>query len=452
MMQRHYDDEALIALLESDRAAEDTHIPGCPVCSEKVESFRMIADCLADADVWDTRELPMDAVPSTVATLRAFATRMEDEDARAAAILPQLLSGERETWQGRLGEHPEWRTAGLVRALIARASDAVMQVPLDGLEMTRLATDVAGVLDATDHPQAMAQLRGAAWREHAYALYYCSDYRAAENAIVRADAEFDLCTVDEYERARLGIVKTLVLRAVERFEEAIAFADASARTFGHFDDAQRSASAKLAQVHMLFTRNEYAAAERLLLELNAQLERSGDIDTHARVLGNLGLCERRLKKFDDAIRHQEMSAELHAMNGVVTEVARTRWNVAGTLADAGRFADAERRLREVMVEFDQLSMVNEAAVVALDTAELLLAQDRFDEVDHFCRSAIEMFERAGVPYSARARTAIAFMQEAVSGRTATRHLVRAVREYIHRLPAQPNLLFAPSPGDFERPK
>lgn len=445
MMQRHYDDEALIALLESDRAAEDTHIPGCPVCSEKVESFRMIADCLADADVWDTREFPMDAVPSTVATLRAFATRMEDEDARAAAILPQLLSGERETWQGRLGEHPEWRTAGLVRALIARASDAVMQVPLDGLEMTRLATDVAGVLDATDHPQAMAQLRGAAWREHAYALYYTGDFSAAENAVIRADAEFEMCAVSDYERARLNIVRTLVLRAFDRFSEAMRVSDSAVEAFSAFGDLSRLASAQLARVHILFSNGAWDEAAEILESLDRALVDSSEVDTHARVLGNLGYCARRRGDVDNAVRYYETSSQLFETLGVTTEAIRNRWSVTAMLAESGQIAEAYRRLVALTPEMERLGMFGEAAVNSLEVAELLLAEGRHDQVEEICRHAMLSFERAGVAYTARARTALAYIQEAAAHRRASRELVRSVRTYLRRLPSEPNLLFAPPP-------
>src|SRR5688572_14424395 len=109
MIERHYDDEALISLLGSNRAGTDAHLPSCVPCSTKIDSFRTIAGALHDGDVWDQRELRTEAVPATIAALRAFADRMVDEDTRAETILAELLAGSRETWRPRLQEHPEWR-------------------------------------------------------------------------------------------------------------------------------------------------------------------------------------------------------------------------------------------------------------------------------------------------------------------------------------------------------
>ena len=42
MLERHYDDEALISLMETDRLHSDAHLPSCTSCSEKIETFRIL--------------------------------------------------------------------------------------------------------------------------------------------------------------------------------------------------------------------------------------------------------------------------------------------------------------------------------------------------------------------------------------------------------------------------
>ena len=90
-------------------------------------------------------------------------------------------------------------------------------------------------------------------------------------------------------------------------------------------------------------------------------------------------------------------------------------------------------------------MTVDAALASLDVAELLLAQDRYEEVEEICRSTMQAFELAGLSYTARALTALAYIREAAIQRRADRTLVRNVREYIRELPRQPNLLFAYAP-------
>jgi tetratricopeptide (TPR) repeat protein len=446
MIERHYDDEALISLLSSARMAGDAHLPSCAPCSAKIDSFRSIAGALRHGDVWDKRELRTEAVPSTIALLRGFADRMVDEDTRAEQFLTELLAGARETWRTHLQEHPQWRTAGVVRKLIAASERVIDSMPPDAVAITTVAIDIAENLDPAEYPSdTVSRLRGAAWRDHAYGLYYTGAFTKAEAAVATAERHFALCVVNEYELGRLDIVRALVLRAFERFDEAAHAASASAEAFSRFEDTQRIVSARLAEAHMLFSRNDFAGAEPLLLNAERQIAGTPHADTHARVLLNLGYCSRKLGNFDEAIAYYEASAALFNDLGVATEAARIRWGVAGTLVDAGRYADAEERMTSVLPEFERLGMSSEAAVLSLELAELLAVNERYADVELVCKSAMEIFQRAGTIYTSRALTALAFMREAAAHRKVTPKLVRNVREYIRQLPAQPNLLFAPPP-------
>ena len=138
MIERHYDDEALISLIENEPRQPRTRT--CPAASraaQKIESFRMIADALVRSATSGTARSGTEPVPATIANLRAFADRMTDEDARAEAILRELLAGSREEWMPRLRAHPEWRTAGVVRKLIAQVYTAVVAMPPDAVEIDR---------------------------------------------------------------------------------------------------------------------------------------------------------------------------------------------------------------------------------------------------------------------------------------------------------------------------
>lgn len=448
MIERHYDEEALISLLESRREATDTHLPSCPPCNGKLQSFRSISGALRDADVWDKREIRTEAVPATIATLRAFADRMSDEDTRAETILTELLAGSRETWMARLQEHREWRTAGVARKLIEAATRAIDTMPPDAVEMTALATEVADHLDQAQFPSdTIPRLRGAAWRERAYALYYTGAFTAAESAIFTSERHFSCCAVNEYEMARLGIVKALAFRAFEKFDAATDAARESAEIFERFSHVEKIASARLAEVHLLFSRQQFGRAEAILHSLARLLADRPETDTYARVLLSLAHSQRKLGRFEEAIGNYESAALLFEEMDVPTERVRIRWNIAVTLADAGRLSDAYERLCLTLPEMERLGMTSEAAYMALDIAELLLAERRYVEVEQICRKAMAIFENTGVAYTPRAMTALAYMKEAAAERRATAVLVRDVRDYIRRLPAQPTLLFAPQPFD-----
>jgi tetratricopeptide (TPR) repeat protein len=444
-IDRHYEDEELAALAGTPAAEGDAHLRSCVGCGEKLEAFALIAEALHEGAVWDQSELRSEPNRSTIATLRAFAEAMEDEDAYAEEeVLPELLEGARETWMPRLRAHPEWQTAGVVRKLIEAASRAIDTMPADAVEMTALATTIAAELDENDYSaDTVERLRGAAWRERAYTLFYTGSYADAEKAIFASERHFSECSVPEYELARLGIVRSIVLRAQEQASSAMSAARLSTATFLNFDDVARAASAQLAEVQVLFDRGEFEPARELLLKLERRIRGSADVGTHARVLGNLGVCCWKLNRINDALQYCDAAAVLFANLGAHAESARTQWQVATVLATVGRVEEAQLRFERVRQTFQHLGMAGPATLVSLDIAELMLARGQFDSVEAICRAAMRSFELAGIPYTARALTALAYMHEAARLRTATPALVKHVREYIRRLPDNTNLLFAP---------
>jgi tetratricopeptide (TPR) repeat protein len=412
----------------------------------------MIADALEEQDVWDTREVPEGPVPATIAALRSFADRMSLEDSQAETILRELLAGPREEWMPRLRLHPEWRTAGVVRKLIEGIPTAVTTMPPNALEMTSLSTEIADHLDPTIFASdTVMRLRGSVWYDRAYSLFYVGQFTESLAAADRADLNLQACLVDEYDLARVDIVRALALRAKEDLSRAMVAIRASGDTFVRFGDLTRLASARLAETHLLFTRGEFEAARQILEELDAQLSRTGDANIHARVLGNLGYCFWKLGRIEEALSHHEAAAGILDDLGVETEAARVRWNVASILVTAGRVDDAQARLEALEKVFGRLGMTSEVALVRLDVAELLIAKDDFHAVEEICRTAMESLVKAGIPYTARALTALAYMREAAQHRTATPALVKHVREYIRRLPQERELLFAPPPPDGHLP-
>jgi tetratricopeptide (TPR) repeat protein len=406
----------------------------------------MIADALCDQDVWDARPVNTEPVPATIANLRAFADRMTDEDTRAEMILQELLAGSREEWLPRLREHPEWRTAGVVRKLIAQVYTTVVAMPPDAVEIAALATAIAEELEPAQHPSdTVERLRGSASRAQAYNFFYTGQFKEAEAAIATSEMHFDACAINEYELARVGVVKALVLRPFERFSEGSKAAVASERMFERYGDFEKTVSARLADVQLLVSQGLYEEAERSLLQLERRMSDATDVGTHARVLGNIAHVYRRQGKVEPAIQYYDCAAALLEDAGARTETVRIRWNVAVMLAEAGKVADACARLGSLTRELGQLGMTVDAALASLDVAEFLLAQNRYEEVEAICHSTMRTFELAGLAYTTRALTALAYIQEAANQRRADRKLVRNVREYIRELPRQPHLLFALAP-------
>ncbi|MGZ5475094.1 MAG: hypothetical protein ACXW29_01275, partial [Thermoanaerobaculia bacterium] len=165
MLQRHYDDEALIAILHSGEEAvsHDTHLAGCDSCAQSLESYRVIAEILGDKVVWDLHEAHQDEAAKGAAALRSFAASMESEDERAAILVEELLSSRRQWWVATVARDERYHDAGVVRRLIAVSEAKIDSMPPDAVE---LAAAAGAVADALQVSEAVLQLRGSAYRQH----------------------------------------------------------------------------------------------------------------------------------------------------------------------------------------------------------------------------------------------------------------------------------------------
>jgi tetratricopeptide (TPR) repeat protein len=451
MTELHYDDEKIIAFLHSEHidaaVRRDPHLKGCSVCAGTLDEYRVIADTLGVEAVWDLRELKSEEpVPSTIASLRSFSDEMAREDLEAETYVAQLLEGPREWWSNKLRKNPHYRTAGVVRKLVEANDRAIDTMPPDAVEITALAVDIAEALDPTRYPSdTVLKLRGAAWRERGFALFYTGRYKEAPEAVDRAEDAFRRCAVADYELARIGILRAFTYRPLDRITEGVALARASAAEFAKFGDRGRVASARFAEVNLLLKLQDYRSALPQLLAIQREFDDVMTHDARARLTENIAYCYRELGMVEKALQAAQIAIEMFTALETPTELARSEWLVAGLLASQGKTADAQPRYQKVLRDFEKLGMSSAAALVRLDLCELLLLEQRFLDVEQMARIAMTTFEASGLAYTPRALTAISFLREAAQQKRATPTLAREVRRYIRELPEQPNLLFLPPP-------
>ncbi|MGZ8829540.1 MAG: tetratricopeptide repeat protein [Thermoanaerobaculia bacterium] len=444
MLQRHYDDEALIAILHSGEEAvsHDTHLAGCDSCAQSLESYRVIAEILGDKVVWDLHEAHQDEAAKGAAALRSFAASMESEDERAAILVEELLSSRRQWWVATVARDERYHDAGVVRRLIAVSEAKIDSMPPDAVE---LAAAAGAVADALQVSEAVLQLRGSAYRQHAYSLFYIGDFTRSLEWVDRAQQVLEGCAVSEYALARLDVVRSLVHGAQERYDDALQVARRAATTFRRFGDMQRLASALMSQAYLLMNARNFRGALPLLLDLEKNFSSTVDLYTRALTHHNLGVCHQELGHVSDALDAYQVAGVLYEENSTATEAARVRHNVAILLSGQGKQAEAKKRLREVQGEFARLGMAHAAVIAGLELAEIALLENNLQEVENLCRAAMRQFEAAGVAYSSEALTALTFLREAAEQRRATQEVVWHVKTYIRRLPDEPALLFAPAP-------
>jgi tetratricopeptide (TPR) repeat protein len=443
MVERHYDDEALVALLHSgDEAARDAHLSACRACAETLESYRAIAEVLGEQAVWDLSEPSEESAARGVASLRAVAAEMESEDVRAERLVDEMLKFPRQWWTSTVLSDERYQMTGFVRRLISVSEAKLDTMPPDAVELAAAAIAVTEIIDGGEPLQ---QLRGAAYRQHAYALFYVGDFNHALESVERAEQIFRQCTVSEYALARLNIVRSLIYSMQGRNEESLSLARSAAEVFRSFGDKQRFVSARMSEVYLLIQMHSFRQALPLLFEIKQENWNDIDVDTRARLMGNIGSCQWNVGQTAEAVQSIQFASELFDELGNRSESVRLRESLGALLIVNGKYDEAKKRLTQVQAEYASLGMLFPVVTVGLELAEIAVLENDYQEVERLCRTAIRQFEAAGTPHSSDALTALTYLREAAEQRRATQEIVWHVKTYIRRLPDEPALLFAPAP-------
>jgi len=442
MVENHYDDEVLIAMLDGDpeSVASDPHLAACPSCRGILDNVRLMAGALTDECVWDRQELNEAPVPETIDLLRATAARMDAEDAQAEAWLAEMLAGPRESWMPRLEQHPEWRTAGVVRRLVARAEKHSPVMPPEALEMTKIATEVAGNL-ASYSDQILSTVRGEAWRERAYAEFYVDFFEAAFKASTAAEQCFSQTAASSYQLARTRTTHAMVLASIDRTDEALDEVRAASAVFSSYGDKERSRLARAAEAWIRTTNSDFRGALQIWVDDEQHVEPSSI--AHAETLVNIGSCYRELGESVHALPYFERAVSMYSELDAPVAVARLRWSLATLYQVSGRWSDALQAFESAKKQLMRLELPFEAVLVDLDVSAVLLAIGCPEDVEKICRDAIRYFQNEGLSYSRNALTALAYLTEAAEQKRATPAIANRVRRFIEKLPVSPDLLFLP---------
>ena len=425
MIEQHYDEEVLAGFLDEpiDAAARDKHLDSCSLCTRTLQSIRDTTALLKKPAIWDRQRFSTTAKPETLAFLRGMQQTMAEENAAAQVYVALLLAGDRESWAARLAAHPEWRTPGLVRQLIAATDRAIDLMPPDALEITRLAIDVAEQLPESDR---VVRLRGNAWYERGYALFYTGAFREALVALENAESQFKSLAIAEHEMGRLNLVRAMVYRALERPDAAMPFIAAAAGIFREYRDDERCHAAELAMGITLYGRGRFR--EALAIHLNLVNNARVSLRWRASALHSAAMCHREIGEIDAAIDCFVKAIAALEDAGMMSSRAKARWTLSCIFVQRQQFESALRMFIELREEFKELGMTNDVALVSLDIAEVLLATGRPEGVAAACHQAMAFFERTHRTSSKPALTAMTYLAEAANAGIATPKLVSDLRD------------------------
>ena len=440
----HYDEFALFEYAEGtseQREEIEAHLADCPECSTSIGEHRRFVAALGQPAVWE--QAPESAPKSRITDILSINARLAREDAAAASIVEDALTGPNAWWRTRLRQADGWRTAGVVRQLLERVRPTIdAGSPANALRIAELAVEVSNELNVAEYPSDFViGVRAQALRDYAYTLYYVGRYPEALQLADRAEKLFKQSPLPEFELARLKLVQSVILRSLERAGEAIALTRDAAEAFNRFGQHRRYIDARVFEGTMLWKlgRSKEALAVYLELEKNAQITPT----TRAIVLHDIGLVYQDLRKYRESAEYLALALAEFELMAIKPQIIRTRWALARTLLLSRRAAAAIPLLREAWREFESLEMEADAALVALDLVEALMVGGDHEQVPAICRALLDRFARAGM--NSPAITALAYLRESIAAGQATRTLVRHVQKFLRELPKEPALLFVPPP-------
>jgi tetratricopeptide (TPR) repeat protein len=343
--------------------------------------------------------------------LATLAIRIEAERRDAAIVCDELLKGPSAWWAERLRRTPAPKTTAMVQELLARMRIWLERSPVDGEAITALAVSLAEELDPAEYPPLhVATVHAQALRDHAFVLMFRGDYRQALQVAERAESQLPSVAGARYERARLWIVKALVLGHMGRGAEALELTRSATKTFLDYGDLARAANARMTEGLIAYM----TGAVELALEILTGVENDPALDDlgAVRVAHNIGLCLANLRQHAAAVPYLYRSVVQFDARGMTTERIRTQWALGKSLLASGSTREAIPLLRRASHDLAAIGLVVDGGVAALDLAEALLATDQPEEVPAICSELVAQFTRAGL--ASKAITALAYLREAAA--------------------------------------
>jgi tetratricopeptide (TPR) repeat protein len=428
---------ALDPKLVHDVGAVEAHLQICDVCRRSLDEIRRFDDGLADGDTWGI----------TPDDLMSFATRKAEEDAEAHELLAEFDDAPSAAFVwADLPSNRDYYTGGVVRALSRRASEMADRDPRYALELADAAVSIAQKLSEDDYPAAVLhEWRGEAWKQKAAALFCLGRFAETLQAVDCAEAEYD-----ELPHAGVGHVAVLYIRASvlyeqEDYENAARLLDRSAAAALHLGEIDRYMAALHMRASIYYDKREFNTAATFFATILRFGEEKNSVVWIARERLTLGNCFIELGELAEARRYLEAALRQFTALRFDTEVVRTQKAIGRLMFAETKHVQAIQMLRRSVADFTRLQMPNDAAIAAVQLAEMLHAIGRDRDIPQLLNGVVQAFTQAGKLTGAL--MALAYLKEAaVSGRL-TNALTSHVGRYLSRVDRQPALLFAPPSPD-----
>lgn len=403
------------------------------------EQWQRFEEALRSPEPWELADQFL-IPPPNVAPLRLFAARLDEERTAARAQLEPLLASLETFTAAKVDSDPAFHTRGVVDVLNDAARPLRNTQPQLALATATAAVTIASKLAKVG--SCTPRILGRTYMERGWALFFVGRYREAEEALRNADVAYDqdpLAT--DWDRAHAALARANVYVETHRHDEASREARFAAKAFATFGDHHYSLAANLIEGGVLLMRRAYRAGAELLDRLAAEAHRAGDRLHFARARQTAGNCYIELGEYAKAERYFFEAFVIWDELGLDTERVRTSWSLGVLRRATGDLESAIAIIDDARRSFEELGVVNDAALARLELAEVLLLAERPSEVPALLRDIVVSFTSEGIMRNAT--IALAYLREAAESGALEPRLVCRVRDYLEELPADPAAVFTP---------
>jgi len=359
--------------------------------------------------------------------------RVRRARAKAEEVWKELRSRSAEERRVYLDENPEVCTPALVRRLCDESVRAAGRSASRAMVLAELALSVAERVPG----EVSLRCQGFAKGFIANAFRVGGQLPVADSVLAEAHRLWRMGTVGDpaLDEARLFDLEASLRRAQRRFDESTALLERALS----LSSGLGAGNILIKKSHVQHACGQYEEALETL-ELAAAC--AGPVQEPR---FGLAIHFNRAANFCRLGRHQEARALLPSIWGLADSLGgenhllRLQWLTAEVAAGLGDEETAARSLEAIRREFESQGNFFDAALAALDLAEIHLKQARWPRVRDLAAELVEIFHVQGIHREALA--ALLLFREAVERHEATVDLIRHLAQYLREAREDPSHRF-----------
>lgn len=398
----------------------------CPGCAEGVEEWKA---SVAGKPSYDAAFAAAQKRVEAELTLRAY----EEEGRKATREFHELMRTPPEKRLAKIkGATRRFGSVALTDMLLEQCKQAVQDDPRQAVHFASLACEVAVRIKGAGGAE--RQVLSTAWE--GYCLSASGSPREAEKRLQFARKTFrSYELVDSLVHAELDFLEGIVLKDLRRLPEAQTMLSRARLIFRLARENVKATRALLALATVHRIQGKLDEALNALHEATRSIDPEEEPRLYLIARHNLASCYYERGEIEAAKRVLEESRPEYARCGDHAVELRRMW-LEGRIARAeDRFEEAEQHFQRTARGFEKLEIGYDTALVALELAELFLAQGKTAAVKALSERLQPVLAYNDLHQEAIA--ALTLFQNAAAQELVTSAMLKRLRDRLEEMRAQP---------------